>query len=270
MSDRPTLFVIGYGINPIAHLTLESHKLIQRIRKVAFVGFEPQVAEYLRMMNCDMVDLRDLYREGQARPTVYREISDVVLRMAASAGAWVFLAPGNPCFLNTVVDHLRSDGPARGIQVSVYSGVSCVDTIITELNIPVGRSGLQCFEATQFVRMRPRIDVRVPLLLFQPNVVVDDTIRRNAGASIGGVEILRDCLLDYYAPTQSWILAGSPMDGTAIGTYRAGRLDGLTESAHWMAFGSLLIPGETELQCPSNGVDPGLETNSKLESGLPL
>src|SRR4051812_6120401 len=104
---------------------------------------------------------------------------------------------------------LREATSLYGISLFVYPGVSSIDTILTDLCIPIEVTGLQCFEATHFVRMKPVIDKRVPLLLFQPGVVEAYDVSRLTGAHLPGVKILQDVLIAMYGRNSKWLLLKS-------------------------------------------------------------
>jgi tetrapyrrole methylase family protein / MazG family protein len=203
---RRRLHIFGLGIKYVSQITLEANFLLQRCDHVFFLERDTVVSKYLAANDCKNTNLWHLYRDGRDRLEAYREICDTVLTEARRCGNCGFLTTGNPIFLNTIVEMLLDKARARNVQPILYSGVSCIDSIISDLRLPVGRTGLQCFEASRFVTLRPVIDVRVPLLLFQPNVVMADDVRHTSGTYKRGVQILEEVLLTYYKPSQQWCL----------------------------------------------------------------
>jgi uncharacterized protein YabN with tetrapyrrole methylase and pyrophosphatase domain len=216
------------------------------MEKVFHCEHDPRISEYLANIGCREVSLKHLYEDGRPREEVYQEICDTIIEAAQAGTKCAYLAPGNPVFLNTIVFKLRDFTSRHGIPFFVYSGVSSIDTLLTDLFIPIEATGLQCFEATHFVRMKPVIDKRVPLLLFQPGVVEAYDIRRTVGVYLPGVKLLQDTLIELYGTDRKWILLRSAMstdEGPVIST---GVLSDLIEKASHLKLGTLLIPGNWE------------------------
>jgi uncharacterized protein YabN with tetrapyrrole methylase and pyrophosphatase domain len=241
-----SVHVFGLGVQLVMHITLESNYLLQQMEQVFHGEDDPRVSEYITSIGCRETNFRHLYEEGKLREQAYQEICDTIVEAANSGIKCAYLTPGNPVFLNTVVFKLREAAFRQGIPFFVYPGVSSIDTLITDIFVPVSNTGLQCFESTHFVRMRPKIDKRVPLLIFQPAVTEAYDVRHIKGAYLPGVKILRDALIELYGVNQKWILLRSAMseeNGTTIAT---GVLSELVEKASYLELGTLLIPGDWE------------------------
>jgi uncharacterized protein YabN with tetrapyrrole methylase and pyrophosphatase domain len=246
MSSNSSVHVFGFGVRAINQITLESNYLLQQMEKVFHIEHDPRVSEYLADIGCTEVNLKHLYEDGRRREEVYQEICDVIIEEARGGSKCAYLAPGNPVFLNAVVFKLRESTSRLGIPIFVYSGVSSIDTLLTDLFIPVEATGLQCFEATHFVRMKPVIDKRVPLLLFQPGVVEAYDVRRIAGVHLPGVKILQNVLIELYGTDQEWILLRSAISTDESPVISTGVLSDLLEKASHLKMGTLLIPGNWE------------------------
>ncbi|HEX5890882.1 MAG TPA: hypothetical protein VFY61_19380, partial [Pyrinomonadaceae bacterium] len=113
-----------------------------------------------------------------------------------------------------------------------------------DLSMAVEETGLQCFEATHFVRMRPRVDKRVPLILFQPAIVEALDVRYTTGAYAPGVKILQDVLSEIYGANQEWILLRSAMQRDDSAIVSTGIVSELLEKATHLELGTLVIPGD--------------------------
>lgn len=243
MSSNGSVHVLGFGVRAVAQITLESNYLLQQMEKVFHCERDRRISEFLANVGCTEVSLKHLYEDGRGREEAYQDICDTIVEAARAGAKCAYLAPGNPIFLNTVVFKMRELTARHEIPFFVYSGVSSIDTLLTDLFIPVEATGLQCFEATHFVRMKPAIDQRVPLLLFQPGVVEAYDIRLTIGAHLPGVKILQDVLIDLYGRNQKWILlrsATSIDEGPVVAT---GTLSELVEKASHLKLGTLVIPG---------------------------
>jgi hypothetical protein len=236
--------VFGLGMRLVTQITLESNYLLQQMERVFHLDDSPEVSEYIKSIGVADVNLRHLYAEGKPRDLAYQQIADSIVDAALAGVKCAYVTPGNPIFLNNVVLKLRDATRQRGVPFFVYPGVSSIDTLLLDLFLPVSEVGLQCFEATHFVRMRPRIDGRVPLLLFQPAVVEAFDVRYLTGVHEPGVRLLQEILLESYEGTQKWILLRSAMSRDDSPIVSTGILSDLVEKATHLELGTLIIPGE--------------------------
>jgi uncharacterized protein YabN with tetrapyrrole methylase and pyrophosphatase domain len=246
MSSNSAVHVFGFGVRVVSQITLESNYLLPQMEKVFHCEHDPKISEYLANIGCTEVNLKHLYEDGRRREEVYQEICDRIIEAAKAGSKCAYFAPGNPVFLNTIVFKLRESTSRHGIPFHVYPGVSSIDTLLTDLFIPVEATGLQCFEATHFVRMKPAIDKRVPLLLFQPGVVEAYDIRLTVGPYLPGVKILQDVLIELYGTEQKWILLRSALSTEESPVIANGILSELVEKASYLKLGTLIIPSNWE------------------------
>lgn len=239
--SRGQISVLGLGIKAVAHITLESNFKISKADKVFFADSRQAVSDYLDGLGVANENLIGKYMAGKERVEVYEEIAQIILHYASTGKECVYLAPGNPPFLNDVVSILQAKGMAANIDVEVYAGVSSIDTLILDTQMPVGHLGLQCFEASFFITRKPNIDINVPLFLFQPNVIASSTIRTGLGAHLAGLRVLRDLLAQLYGNESSWRLVGSAnLPGQEI-TLARGAIGDLLLYAEQMEFGTLVL-----------------------------
>ena len=237
------VYVVGLGTRAVAQITLESHQIIAGLDCAVFLDGRGEVQAYLAELGVEACDVSSIYAEEDARIEVYRAIADVVVEQARRFGRVGYLAPGNPNFLNVVVEILEARCAEEGIPFHLLPGVSSLDTVITDLRLPVGDVGMQCFDTTTFARLDPQIDPRIPLLLFEPGVYGESRIRYRRTPRRETVRKLRDLLLERYAPSQRWILVSSS-PSTSTATHLVwGTLDRLDEFSDALGMGTLVIPG---------------------------
>lgn len=240
------IHIFGLGVRLVTQITLESNYLLRQMEHVFHGETDPRVGEYIASAGCAETNFRHLYEEGKPREQAYQDICDLIVEAARAGTKCAYLTPGNPVFLNTVVFKLRAATARHAIPFFVYPGVSSIDTLVTDLFVPVESTGLQCYEATHFVRTRPAIDRRVPLLLFQPSVVQAYEVRYNSGVYLPGVKTLQDSLIELYGPGQRWVLVRSALSNDRGAVVSTGELSELVEKASCLKFGTLLIPGDWE------------------------
>ncbi len=250
--------VVGLGIRTISHLTLEANHVLQSVGKIFHGEYDPAVSDYIASLGGAEVKLNHLYEDGRLRVDAYQDICSAVIGSASQGETCAYLAPGNPVLLNSIVFRIREVATKQSIPLFVYAGVSCIDTFMLDLFLPLELTGMQCYESTHFVHLKPSIDVRVPLILFQPGVVEAYEVRHSTGSYVPGVETLQACLLSYYPQDTRWLLVRSPMRAGEQATIVGGKLSELAARASYMELGTLVIPGEWNVeQVVANQNDQG-------------
>jgi|GEM_PF-3596546 len=235
--------VFGLGVRAITQITLESNYLLQNMQKVFHCEDDSRVTEYLADIGCPEVNLGYLYQEGRKRERVYQEICDLIIETAKTGVKCAYLAPGNPAFLNSIAFKLQEATARNRIPFFMYPGVSSIDSLLTDLRDSVEVTGFQCFEATQFTRLKPAVDKRVPLFLFQPGAVDAFDVGSGTRVNLRGVKLLQDTLIKLYGRKATWIVVKSAMSIEENPVISTGDMDGLLERADELKLGTLVIPG---------------------------
>ena len=252
---KGALHIIGLGTKYISQVTLESNSCALHADVLAHCEPDPRITDYAASIGKREVNLSHFIKDGARRPSAYQSVADAVIQIVQSGQNCAFLAPGNPVFLNSVVHRLRIAARNQGIHMTCSPGVSSIDCMINDLFPWSELSGFHCFESTTFVAMRPRVDTRFPLLLFQPGVVGVDDVRLDSGPSVPGVRLLQNALVEVYERGERWIAIRTSMANDDGPIAVIGILDELEKNAAAMALGSLVIPGPTH-----QGVFSSLQT----------
>lgn len=237
------IYIFGMGIRSISQITLETNYLLQQMDTIFHVSSDERVSDYISSLGVEEVNLSNLYQEKKKRELVYQNICDTIVKATTGKKKNAYLTSGNPVFLNTVVRKLNLLAKKEDINVNIYPGVSSIDTIINDILLPVGLTGVQCYECTQFLRLSPILDSRVPLLLFQPGVINDYKIRKVVEGNYNGVELLQKTLIDIYGTNQKWLLINSSDSNVQSSLLSNGVLSELKEKSHIFNRGTLLITG---------------------------
>ncbi len=244
-----SISIFGTGVKAIAQITLETNFLLQKMDKVFHMSSNDSIAKYLDSIGCEEVNLNYLYAEGNQRKNVYKKISEIIVsKVSTNKIDCAFLTTGNPVFLNTIVRYICDLAKAKGVPVNIYPGVSSIDSILVDIRLPVGLTGLQCYECTHFIKFQPHIDIRVPLLLFQPGVIEDFKIRRKIAGNISGIQKLKNHLINEYGVSQMWYLINSANGNDSFAIYAKGTMEEMEEKADFFNRGTLLIPGDWKLK----------------------
>ena len=239
----PGVYIVGQGVKGVSQLTLEANKVLTNMDLIVYMDSGSEVHEYISIIGKKGFNVLPWYQEHWDRMMIYEKIANYIIRQAKRLQRVAYLASGNPLFLNSICELILNFSKIAGIRVEVFSGVSSIDTIITDLRIPVGDFGLQCYDATVFGQIKPKIDTSVPLMLFDPGVFCDNTVRFRSAPQPSSIVALRDCLLSYYSNEQIWILVHSAMSSKEICTHCWGPLSDLDNHSDVVGRGTLLIPG---------------------------
>ena len=238
------IYVLGLGIKVVAQATLETNRIIQDLDFVVYIDPGNSVQSYLSQLDIQAYNVMDWYKEGEDRSPIYEKISEFVIEKSRLFKRVGYLAPGNPNLLNSVVSLLIKKCKEQELPLHIFPGISCIDTIINDLQLPIETLGLQCYDATHFGRLRPAIDISVPLFLFQPGHFNTSTVRFRDAPIKDHVLDLKKCLLDFYTPNTNWILVGSAGESESPSRIYWNSLNRLEEFYHLMGIGTLVLPGK--------------------------
>jgi hypothetical protein len=154
-------------------VTPEAAWAIERADEVLHLVTQPLTAQWIERTNPHSRSLQGLYEPGKPRGETYAEMVEELLRpvragrdvCAAFYGhPGVFAQPGHEA-----IRRARAEGyPAR-----MLPAVSALDCLVADLGIDPGTTGLQSYEATDFVIHRRRPDTTASLVLWQIGVVGD-------------------------------------------------------------------------------------------------
>jgi uncharacterized protein YabN with tetrapyrrole methylase and pyrophosphatase domain len=165
--------------------------------------------QYLLDQGIPVESLLPLYVEGQSRLDTYREMAARVLTGALDFGPVAFATYGHPCFYVYPTQLILAAAPALGLRVHVAPGVSVLDTLMVDLGLDPGLTGLQVYEASACLQQKRVVQNDVPLLLMQV-ATLNRTEFSAIAQSAGTFEALRDYLLAYYPATHEVVAVTSP------------------------------------------------------------
>lgn len=194
---RTDVFILGTGIKGIRHLTVEAIDAVRASKAVFTVDHGFGVLPYLRTLGPNVIDLIPEYREGRHRVLTYQRMAARVIEGALSNPPVSFATYGHPNWLVFPSELIREAGRALGLRVTTLAGISCVDTIITELGIDPAAHGLQIFEASGLVIGKVPIQPMIPCILLQVDAFKTEIFTTNR-ISQERLELLKDYLLQFY------------------------------------------------------------------------
>jgi hypothetical protein len=149
----------------------EAAAAIERADEVFYLVTQPLTAQWIERTNPRSRSLHDLYEPGKPRRQTYDEIVEALLapvRAGRSVCAAFYGHPG--VFVNPGHEAIRR-ARAEGYAARMQPAISALDCLVADLGIDPAETGLQSYEATDFVMYRRRPDTAATLVLWQIGVV---------------------------------------------------------------------------------------------------
>jgi hypothetical protein len=154
--------------------------------------------------------LWSLYRENRHRGKNYRDVTQAIISGAGRARPVAWMTPGHPLVFDSVSQNLLKAGRSRHWNVAIVPGISCIDTILSELGYdPAG--GLLIHEATSFVMRKLKLQTEVSTMLLQPSAF-DTDVAHYVGDWRPDLSRLRDYLLRFHQREHACAFVHSSQD----------------------------------------------------------
>lgn len=253
--DASAVCLVGLGLHS-GHLTREAEFALARCKRIFFIHPSSAVADWIRSLDPDAVDLSTFYQYGERRIQIYREMSSQVLFQSQTLGPVALALYGHPLVLSSLSRMVLAGCRWLKRECIVLPGVSSIDSVIADLEIDPGEFGLQVHEATELILRDCAIDPRRGLLLLQPAQAGD--VRHSKEASLAPLTLVADYLLRFYSDRHQVTLVRSASEPWMKGTTLSVSLAALPE--YGAAF-----PSDFTLFVP-----PAQESVTAKESGTGL
>jgi uncharacterized protein YabN with tetrapyrrole methylase and pyrophosphatase domain len=165
------LTIVGTGIAAGAHLTSEARAALQGADEVLYLVPEPVAAAMLESLNPNSRSLFGFYRPGLPRREIYRAIAAEIVE-PVRAGKQVCVAfYGHPgVFVRPAHEAVRI-ARAEGFAARMLPAVSALDCLFADVGIDPADTGLQTYEATEFLLHARTPDSAAGLVLWQLHVI---------------------------------------------------------------------------------------------------
>ena len=165
-----SLVVVGAGIG-FARITLEARAAIAAADEVLYLVPDPVSATGIQALNTSARSLHEHYEEGVSHRDAYERMAEAILEPVRAGKRVCAAFYGHPGVFVLPSHDAISRARAEGFQASMLPGVSAEDCLIADLGVDPGVSGLQSYEASDFLRRRPTIEPTAALVLWQIGVV---------------------------------------------------------------------------------------------------
>jgi len=163
------IYVVGLGIVGTRQITKEVEAVLRKSERVFILFYQEIMHDYIaRDLGTPVTDLHDEYAEGLDRLQTYRKMADRVMDAAVEATSPIALALyGHPTIFVTPTRLIQEEAHERGLRVKVLPGISSMDCLFADIGFDPGSSGIQMYEATDFLLRRFVPVTAVPLFLWQ-------------------------------------------------------------------------------------------------------
>jgi Tetrapyrrole (Corrin/Porphyrin) Methylases len=207
---RNTLFIVGLGIRSPAHLTQEAIAALRCCEAIYTIAPEQRWPLLKESAGCSLplVSQRHHYKAGKDRRASYRELVTEVLKGAdesTSPTAW--LTYGHPLVFDSVSTKLLEEGRRAGMEVTVLPGISCIDSILVDLEVDPA-DGLLVLDASRAIGTAATLQPELGTLFLQVNAVLSEEVRL-LGDPVPPLEPLQKYLRRFYEPGHRAILVRS-------------------------------------------------------------
>jgi len=197
------LVVVGCGLQFGNHLTPQARASIKSADKV-FHLVDAVAAISLLRLNPSAEALNSFYVLDQPREIIYRAMVEHVLTFVRAGKRVCLVSYGHPGVFADPCHWAIRRARSEGYGAEMLPAISSVDCLFADLLFDPATSGVQIFDATDFLRRRRRFDSASVLVLLQVGLTGELHHRRADGCR--GVRVLADVLAQTYGDAHDVVL----------------------------------------------------------------
>lgn len=120
----------------------------------------------------------DCDEEGKNRRDTYRRMADTILQHVRAGKKVCAAFYGHPGIFACISHMAIADARAEGFSAGMEPGISAEDCLVADLGLDPGSHGTQAMETTQFMIYQRAIDPSALLILWQPGIAGDLSLKR--------------------------------------------------------------------------------------------
>ena len=224
-STRPgKLICVGTGMRMAGQLTPLAQSYIETADVV--LGAVPNLftRKWLQQVAKEYVCLLDYYSDcdvdGKDRRDTYRRMSDTIVAEVRAGKTVCAAFYGHPGIFACISHMAIKAARAEGFSAEMLPGISAEDCLVADLGIDPGTTGMQSMETTQFMVYARRIDPTALLILWQPGLAGELSLKRFE-TTPAKLQVLVDKLARDYPLSHPVILyeaATNPLEKTRMET----------------------------------------------------
>ncbi len=241
-----TLYIIGRGIDPSAHLTIEGIQALQKSEVV--YGIEPEKQTWIELAAKydipEVTDITQLYRCGSEDQKNYSNFIDFIKEKFHTKSNIALLIAGHPrlgvTFAQTINKKIGND-----IKIKFIANVSSFDIMINDLSLDPLEQGSCLVDANRLLLFNYHLETSINYFVYHicsvgtKRLNFDDSLKDNQ------LSLLRDYFLKFYSHNKIVYFCKAANGPNEQGCYTPVVLSELIDKASIINFGtSLYIPAE--------------------------
>lgn len=196
MSNKGSLTLVGSGITFYTHLTIQAKAYIEQSDVVLYLVNNPMMEEWIKTVAIYSETLEPLYSSYENRANSYAAITKYILAKVYDLKNVCVVVYGHPTFFSLPGLRAVQLATEKGIDSLILPGISALDCLIADLQIEVGKTGIQSYEATDFLAYERNFDPTSHLILWQVDVIGNPT--HTISTNKIGVTMLKKRLIQTY------------------------------------------------------------------------
>ena len=191
-----SLTITGAGIRPGLHTTREAVARIRSADKVLYLLAETTPVRWIEELNSSAESLEDLYQRDRPFGEVYEDVVSTILTHVRKPQDVCVVFYGHPSVFDRTSHDAVNRAREEGFPARILPGITAEDCLYVDLEIDPGATGMQSFDATDFLVRRRTPDTTVPLILWQVGIVGGS--RTTGEVRDAGLEVLAERLAELY------------------------------------------------------------------------
>jgi precorrin-6B methylase 1 len=196
----PEIYLVGLGIQGVRHLTREAEDCLAACRDVFLLHPTFGVAEFVGALGPAVHDLLAEYVADEDRVLAYRRMATHVVSAALERPPTALATYGHPLVLTYPSTLVQRGAAELGLQVYVVPGISSLDTVLVDLGIDPGTTGMAIHEASSVVLERKHLDDTIATLVLQLSAF-GSAYHTPSASRPSRFAPFRDHLLEYFPAT---------------------------------------------------------------------
>lgn len=163
-----SLIIVGFGIQAIRQITLETRHAIEYSDKVVYLTHNPIADLWIKKLRPDAESINDYYIVGEKRDQIYSQMIEHTLKHVREGFNTCLVLYGHPgIFTASTIKPALKKVHEEGYRASMLPGISAEDCLFADLCVDPGDIGCQSFEANRFLRDKRKFDTRCHLIIWQ-------------------------------------------------------------------------------------------------------
>ena len=235
--------VVGLGIYSTEQLTIEGLNAAKNSNNCYYLGpnFENIKQGLIELGISDVKNIMHLYKDGEVDVEIYKKVCDFLIKSAIIHKSLALMVPGHPRLGVTLIPLLERN---KNVEVKVFCGISCVDTLINDLKRDPIEYGSLIVDVNRLLLYDIPLNSAIDTYIFHICSIGTSRVYLSCPEKDNKILLLKKHLLRYYPEQHDvYAISSSYKDGVLFESYqyKVKEIENLVKMVH---FGTTLyIPG---------------------------